>query len=616
MLSLYQRLIVGVILLLAIVLGLALTLRAFVHRSANLAAQIDNSTHVQQALSSLQPFLAREQATVSRLAAAPSPEASQLAELAGELRSAQQQFRTTAFAVANSDPTVSMKPLQQEHNALAAAVNRAGSSSIRPEQLHALATTQLQPRLARLEQDVQQLLTTQDGKRAAAVAEADRYRARSIGRATVLAILSFLAAVIVASATVLSIVVPLRQTARAAQRIGQGDLQARIEWRSHDDLGTIATEVNRMAVRLRDLRETESGRRQMEHQLSDAVLQSIFEPVIVTDAKGHVLKLNQASVELLGDAAADRMALTNTPGGLRILDAVRDAVSMQRPVAQEGEAALLPMRIGKAQRNYRLRATPMRDAEGKLLGAVTVLEDVTEMQEVDRFKTRFIAVASQKLREPLKTLRLGLYTLSRGFGGELRPLQAELIHGAEEEAERLNDLMSDLIEVAELDTGGRVVKQERLRPFDILQDAYNRVSEDARAKQIEVLIRAFPDLSYVMGDRRALHSIFDNLLSNAIRHTPPEGQIVLEAVEIKDRVQFFVRDSGRGIEAERLPTIFGRFNAASVEGTGLGLSLVRRLVESLDGQVAVESRLGHGTTFSFTLPVAVALPTRHPVEIG
>ena len=372
-------------------------------------------------------------------------------------------------------------------------------------------------------------------------------------------------------------------------------------------------------MRIRDLRETETGRKQMEHQLSDAVLQSIFEPIIVTDGKGQLLKLNQAAIELLGEVAAgDRMALTNTPGGDKILKAVRDAVSMQRAVANEGEAALLPMRIGEAQRSYRLRTTPMRDEDGKLLGAVTVLEDVTQMQEVDRFKSRFISVASQKLRDPLQRIRLSLYTLAKGFGGELKPLQADLLQGAEEEAEALNDLMSDLIDVAELDTGRRELKIERLRPIDILQDAHDRWIEEACAKRIEIEVRAFSDLSHVNADRRALRSIFDNLLSNAIRYTPTGGSILLRAEEIKDRVQFFVRDSGRGIEAERLPRIFGRFDTSgeASDGSGLGLALVRRLVEALGGQVAVESRLGAGTTFSFTVPMSTVQPTRHPVEVG
>jgi signal transduction histidine kinase len=119
-----------------------------------------------------------------------------------------------------------------------------------------------------------------------------------------------------------------------------------------------------------------------------------------------------------------------------------------------------------------------------------------------------------------------------------------------------------------------------------------------------------------LADRRALRSILDNLLSNAVRYTPADGEILLAAEEIKEFVQFTVRDTGRGIEADRLGSIFDRFNAFSESGTSLGLALVRRLVESLGGQIAVESRLGNGTTFRFTIPVAVATEIRHPVEVG
>ncbi|HEV2274342.1 MAG TPA: ATP-binding protein [Acidobacteriaceae bacterium] len=415
---------------------------------------------------------------------------------------------------------------------------------------------------------------------------------------------------------VVSIARPLRRMAAAAQRISGGDYAQRLDSRAKGDLGVLAAAVNRMAVQLRDLRDTEFGRKQMEHQLSDAVVQSIFEPVIVTDAAGQVLKLNQAAVDILGPAARDRMALANTPGGEKILNAVREAVSMQRSISNQGEAALLPMKVGQAQRSYRLRTTAMREADGKLLGAVSVLEDVTEMQDTDRFKTRFLTIASQKLREPLEHLRLSIYTLTRGFAGELRPLQSDLIRGAEEEAERLNDLMTDLIEVSELETGRREIRIDRIRPIDILRDAYNRHRDTARSKNIDIEIQAFSDLSHVNGDRRAVRSIMDNLLSNALRFTPEGGTILIHAQEHHDKVQFFVRDSGRGIEAERLPTIFGRFSASAEGGTGLGLALVRRLVELLGGQVSVESRLGHGTTFSFTLPVATVVSTRHPIEIG
>ncbi|MDR3751339.1 MAG: ATP-binding protein [Terracidiphilus sp.] len=425
-----------------------------------------------------------------------------------------------------------------------------------------------------------------------------------------------LAAFLVELATVYFVLRPIRRVARDAHRIAQGNLEHRVEWSSHDDFGVIATELNRLASRLRELRDSEAGRRQMEFQLSDAVLQSIFEPIIVTDGKGHILKVNQAAAELLGDAATDRMALTNTPGGGKILNAIRDAVSMQKAVATEDEASMLPMRIGKLERSYRLRTTPMRDSEGRLLGTVTTLEDVTSLQDTDRFKTQFITVASRKLRDPLLQLRRGLYALSQGFGGELRPLQIELVAAASSESEKLDDLMSDLIEVAELDTGKRELKLERLRPLQALGEARDRFCDEATQKHIRIEVKAYADLSFVHADRRALRSILDNLLSNALRYTPDDGEILIAAEEIKDFVQFSVRDSGRGIEAERLSTIFDRFNAFSESGTGMGLALVRRLVESLGGQIAVESRLGHGTTFRFTLPVAVVDTVYHAVEAG
>src|SRR5271165_318140 len=602
MLTLYQRLILGCLLLIALVTGVSLLVRTSFVQLAALDASQHTADSALAALDAVRASLAGEELTAARLeTGATSQLSSQLAAQAGQT---QALLDSASMAVKSFDPDVSVDDLKTRHAKIA-------------EQAHKVdGADRLAPQLERLSDDLTRKFELLKARHDAVVGNLEHQQARLRARLISACGASIAAAIVIAAIMTFFVVTPVRRTARAAKRIGQGDLQQRIEWRQKDDLGTIATELNRMIVRLRDLRETESGRLQMEHQLSDAVVQSIFEPVIVTDAKGHVLKLNQASIELLGEGSSDRMVLANTPGGEKILDAVRMAVSMQRASTSDGEAALLPMRIGKAQRSYRLRTTPMRDNEGKLLGAVTVLEDVTEMQEVDRFKTRFLSVASQKLRDPLQRLRLSRYAISRGHAGELQPLQREVISGAEQEAEQLNDLMADLIEVGELETGHRALKIERLRPADILREATSRHEADARTKNIDVDLKAYADLSYVNADRRAVRSVLDNLLANALRYTPEGGAILLEATEIKDGVQFFVRDNGRGIEAERLRTIFGRFSGGSDAGTGLGLALVRRLVESLGGQVSVESKLGSGTTFSFTLPIATVAATRHPVEIG
>jgi NtrC-family two-component system sensor histidine kinase KinB len=608
MLSLYQRLILGFLLLIALVGALGMLVRhSFVHLTA-LDAQQQTADAAVSALSQVQASIAREQVLAEHMAS--STDRNLYTQLLAQCGVTDQNMKV-AQALSASRLASSLQELQRKHTEL---TNRLKSAP--PDTWQHLAADTLRLQLDEIDQSISDDLRALFASRASLMTVLDHQRFLLRARLIAASGASLIVAIAIGIVSMLFVILPIRRTAKTARLIGQGDLHQRIEWRTRDDLGDIATEINRMAIRLRDLRETESGRRQMEQQLSDAVVQSIFEPVIVTDAKGHVLKLNQASTELLGKAATDRMALTNTPGGEKILNAVRNAVSMQRAMTGEGEATLLPMRIGTAQRSYRLRTSPMRDNEGKLLGAVTVLEDVTELQDIDRFKTRFLTVASEKLRDPLQRLRLAIYTLTRGHAGELRPLQTEILEGASNEAEKLDDLMADLIEVAELDTGRRQMKLERLRPLDVLDDAYHRFREQAREKKIEITVNAFSDLSHIHADRRALRSIMDNLLTNSLRYTPAGGQIRLEASELKDGIQFVVQDSGRGIEAERLPTIFGRFTDSSATGTGLGLALVRRLVETLGGQVSVESRLGQGTTFSFTLPMATPVPSRHHVEIG
>ena len=604
MLSLYQRLIFGCLLLIALVTTVSLLVRTSFVRLAALDSQVRIAETAVASLASAHSALAREELIAARMA---SGNAS-LAEFRDQAGQTEILIRAAVDDVRAFDPSLPIDHLEREHARLA---------EHPPDDPAALARS-LEFLRVELRRDLDQLSTLRYASVTDLRSQQNRLRARLIAACG----LSIAAATVISAFMLILVIAPLRATARVARRIGQGDLHERVEWRSKDDLGTIATELNRLAIRLRDLRETESGRRQMEFQLIDAVVRSIFEPVIVTDGKGQILKVNQAALELFGGSAqgaeVDRGVLASTPGGDKILEAIRAAVSMQRATtAAEGQAALLPMRIGQAERSYRLRTTPMRDSEGKLLGAVTLLEDVTEIAEVDRFKSRFLSVASQKLREPIRRLRLALYSLTQGHAGELRPLQMELATSAAEEAEHLDDLMLDLIEVAELETGRRQLRIEKIRPIDALRDAVVRHRDLAHERNIDIELLAFEDVAYVQGDRRALRTILDNLITNALRYTPDGGHIRLGAAEQPERVQFFVHDNGRGIETERLPTIFGRFTGDPKSGSsGLGLALVRRLVESQGGQVSVESRLGAGTTFRFTLPIAVAEPDRHPVEVG
>ncbi len=623
MFSIFQRVFLGGVLFLALITGLSFLVRSsFVQLSA-LDGEQKAMDRAVASLAAAQASVAREQILVERsllqlpgtaevTAAMPSAMPAP-AESAIRMQSdrAQGRLRAAEDALRSLPGAPSLAGEMAAHTRITARLNR-GPQAAAGQDARAVSARDLEP----IDTTLSKKLQTLEDRRAGQLDDMELRRESLRARLISACAAALLTGVGVLAAMLVFTTAPLRLAARAARRMGQGDLQQRIDWPRSDELGTIATEFNRLAIRLRDLRDTESGRREMEHQLSDAVVQSIFEPVIVTDGRGQVLKLNKAARELLGEAADDRMALTSTPGGDQILAAIGTAISLQRTVSGEGESAIAPLRIGQAQRNYRLRTTPMRDSDFHLLGAVTVLEDVTELQALDRFKTRFLSVASQKLRDPLEKLRLALHALARGYAGELRALQADVVDGAQAEAQHLDDLMADLFDVAELDSGRRALQLEPIRPIDILREAQAGVRAAAAERGVAVEVEAYADLQRVQADRRALRSIFENLLSNAIRNTGSGGYVRLSATESKNIVHFSISDTGRGIEPERLSMIFGRFNSSSNEGTGLGLALVRRLVESQGGQISVESRLGTGTTFTFTLPAGALAESRHPVEAG
>jgi NtrC-family two-component system sensor histidine kinase KinB len=400
--------------------------------------------------------------------------------------------------------------------------------------------------------------------------------------------------------------VPLAVLAKHAEKIAQGNLEHEVKVPRSDEIGALADSFNEMARRLAEVRRSEVRRLQRAQLMSDAALESLYDPIVVTDARQRVVYLNRAAIGLFGVVPlSPRKPLAEHISDRRIVKAMNAAVNDS--VDRDENAPVITVKIGDMDRHYRLRANPMRDESGHLLGSVAVLEDITHLTTIDRLKTEFIGVASHELRTPVTSLLLSAQLLLEGAVGELNEAQREVVLAQLEDLNRLEKLMRDLLDVTRLEAGSSPPRFELVTPEELVRSPVSGLRSQAAKKGVELTVDVASGLSEIRADRGQLGRVLTNLISNAIRHTPAGGKVSVSASESSNEVTFAVEDNGAGIPEEYLKLIFDRFvqvPGATQGGAGLGLSIASSIVRAHGGTMSVESKLGKGSKFSFVLPRA------------
>jgi len=403
------------------------------------------------------------------------------------------------------------------------------------------------------------------------------------------------------------IVEPLRQLTATTARMAGGDLDARVTVSSQDEVGVLAVEYNRMAERIGQLRNSDMGKLLVAQQTTEAAIDSLYDPVIVTDGEGRVTRLNPAAEEIFGSEKENTgKHVGEVARDARIASAVAEALESQRPVAGEGMSSVLPLAVDGSERAFRLRTTPMRDNRNRLLGAVTILEDITHLREIDRLKSEFIATASHELRTPLTSVQMGVHLLLEGALGELTDNQTEVLQACRQDCERLDKLMRDLLDLSKIEAGESQPQLAPVRARELIATVAEELRPQVEAKSLELRLDAPLDLPRVMVDRLQVERVISNLIINALRHTK-QGEIKISAEQRDSHIAISVCDTGSGIPTEYLPHIFDKFVQvpdAPTGGAGLGLTISKSIVEAHGGQISVQSQVGRGTTFTFTLPLA------------
>jgi len=400
-----------------------------------------------------------------------------------------------------------------------------------------------------------------------------------------------------------------------SRRVADGDFRSLPADRPRDELSELRETLNETAQQL----ELEIGLLSSERNRSSAILRSMVEGVAVVDAQGRLVFYNRAFSEILNlDGAGG--------GGRPLIEVVRNSelLGLIRKALKGEEGLQTDIVTGIVQqRSFSVTAAPVKALETgpmagaatqfgaaeKPSGAVVVLHDVTELRRLERVRQDFVANVSHEFKTPLTAIQGFAETLLAGALDDPNN-NRRFLEIIRDHATRLARLTDDLLKLARIEAGKLELEFSAVGITELIEGCAETTLLKASRKQIVVEIENPPDLPAVWGDASLLHEVLQNLLDNAIQYTAEGGHIRVSATAAAREAVISVADTGIGIplaDQERIFERFYRVDAArsrEAGGTGLGLSIAKHIVEAHGGRLWVESAVGRGSTFSFSMPLA------------
>lgn len=404
---------------------------------------------------------------------------------------------------------------------------------------------------------------------------------------------------------------PITRLILSAEEIRRGNLDLVVQSASRDEVGRLSEAFNDMAASLRDFRRTDQAKLIRSRRSIQQALNTLSDVIAVLDPDGMVEVSTESAREGFGLKPGARLQDLPFPW---LTDLFKEAVRSGRPAVPREASGIVQHFVRGEERFFRPEAIPILDSARQPAGVVLVLSDVTRQRHQDEMKSGVISTVSHQLKTPVTSVRMALHLLLEEKVGPLTGKQAELLVAAREEADRLNRILEELLDIGRIESGKAPMKLRPVSPWEMISEGVDPYRGAAREGGLTLSVDLPVDLPKVWADPSRISHVFANLLSNAMKYTPPGGKVTVSAHEEGDLVRFRVSDTGVGIPERYLPRIFEQFFRVPEQGlgtgVGLGLAIVKDIVEAHGGTVGVDSGEGTGSTFSFSLRRADRAPGR------
>lgn len=397
----------------------------------------------------------------------------------------------------------------------------------------------------------------------------------------------------------------LRETMKAVK---EGDLNQQAPLISEDEVGDLTLEFNNMTKRLLQFEQSTLGQLLAEKNKSVTIVKSIADPLIVLDINYKIILLNNACESIFNikeNEVLNKYFLEVLSNG----DLFDYISSIYNSNGKDTGQKIIYLNIDNKDYYYNIIVSILKDTLDKTTGLVVLFQNVTQLKQIEKIKSDFIATISHEFKTPLTSIMIGTSLFSDDKIGALNIKQKEIISTITEDSERLLSLVNDLLNLSKVESSKSIFNIKPHSILEIIDNSIKAFTEQAKLKEVYLHYEIEDKLPKVNVDSEKATWVLNNLISNALRYTSLGDEILINAFVNQNKMCVSVIDTGVGIPDDYQDKIFDKFvqvagQDSDMKGTGLGLSIAKEIIEAFGGEIWCESILGLGSTFIFTIPLA------------